>query len=129
MWVAKTLMFAGSCAGRSELTLVSQRITKPFRTRQFTVRFAPGCSNLLALTLYAAEDSQAPTTGAPSGISLLQDYGQADSLRGDAIQISFNHTLMFRAGGVYLKVYAANADWYAHAVDVDIEIETQEEEV
>lgn len=128
MWVSKTLMFAGTCLARSELTLVSQRITRPFRTRQITVRFAPGCSNLIPLTFFAADDDQAPATGKPSGISLLQDYGQTDSVRGDAEQIVLNHVIHVAAGGVYLKVYANNTDWYDHAIDLDVEIEVQAEE-
>lgn len=128
MWVSKTLMFAGTCSARSVKTLVSQRITRPFRTRQLTVRFAPGCSNLMALTFFAADDDQAPTTGKPSGISLLQDYGQVDSVRGDGEQIVLNHVIHVAAGGVYLKVHADNTDWYDHAIDLDVEIEVQAEE-
>lgn len=128
MWVPKTMMFAGTCAARSVLTLVSQRITRPFRTRQITIRFAPGCSNLMALTFFAAGDDQAPTTGKPSGISLLQDYGQVDSVRGDGVQIVLNHVIHAATGGVYLKIHASNTDWYDHAIDCDIEIEVEAEE-
>lgn len=128
MWVSKTLLFAGTCSARSVKTLVSQRITRPFRTRQLTIRFAPGCANLMALTFFAADDDQAPAAGRPSGISLLQDYGQGDYVRGDGDQIVLNHVVHAAAGGVYLKVHADNTDWYDHAIDADIEIEVQAEE-
>lgn len=127
MWVSKTLMFAGTCPARGELTVVSQRISRLFRTRRFSVRFPAGCINLLGLSFFVAQDDEAPAAGKPSGISVLQDYGQVDSVRGEGVQIVLDHVVGGGASGAYLKVYAANADFYAHAVDVDIEIEVEDE--
>jgi len=126
MWVSKTVMFAGTCLARGEVTLVSQRIVRTFRTRRLTIRFPLGCGNLLGLRFYLAEDSQAPASGVPSGISLLQDYGQVDTVRGDGVQIVLDHVVLSAAGGAYIKVYAANTDYYDHAIDVDVEIEVEE---
>lgn len=128
MWVSKTIMFAGTCLARAEATLASQRIMRPFRTREITARFAAGCADLLALRLYLSTDETAPTTGRPTGVSLLQDYGQVDSVRGDDVQIVLNHVIVEDPGGSWLKVHATNDDWYDHAINVDIEIEVEMEE-
>ncbi|HAM56140.1 MAG TPA: hypothetical protein DCQ64_12350 [Candidatus Rokubacteria bacterium] len=127
MWIAKTLSFAGTCTARSVLTLVSRRIMRPFRTRQVTARFPAGCLNLMSLRFYAADDNSAPTSGPPSGISLLQDYGPTDAIRGEAVQIVLDHVVASRDAGSYLKVYADNTDYYDHAVDVDITIEVEDQ--
>lgn len=125
MWIKKTLAFAGTCSARSVLTLCSQRIMRPFRTLSFTIRFPAGCLNLMSIRFFAASDNEAPTTGKPSGISLLQDYGQVDYLRGEAIQITIRHQIEASPAGTYLKVFADNTDFYDHTVDVDIEIEVE----
>jgi len=127
MWVSKTLMFAGTCPARGEVTLVSQRISRPFRTRRFSVRFPVGCINLLAVSFYMAQDDEAPAAGRPSGISILQDYGQVGLVRGDGVQIVLDHVVAGVAAGAYIKVYASNGDFFDHAVDVDIEIEVEDE--
>lgn len=127
MWVPKTLMFAGTCSARSVLTLVSQRITRRYRTRQITCRFPVGTLNLLTLTPYLSGDDEAPAAGAPAGIKLLQDYGQVASIRADGEQIVLDHMVSPDTAGSYLKIYAVNTDFYAHAVDVDITIEVEME--
>jgi hypothetical protein len=127
MWVPKTLMFAGRCEARSVLTLVSQRITRPFRLSMATIRFPNGTQNLVTIRLYQAEDDQAPTTGRPSGVSLLQDFGQVDYLRGDGVQVTVLHTIDVTPAGAYLKVHADNSDWYDHMVDVDLQILVEDE--
>jgi len=125
VWVPKTLMFAGTASARSVKTLASDRITRPFRLSSITIRFPAGTQNLLALSFYLSHDDEAPTTGKPSGISLLQDYGQVDYVRGDGVQVTLNHTVEVDPAGAYLKVYADNTDWYDHAIDVDIELLVQ----
>jgi len=127
MWVPKTIMFAGLCLARSVLTLPSQRITRPFRLSMVTIRFPAGTQNLVTIRLYQADDNQAPTTGRPSGVSLLQDFGQVDYVRGDGVQVTLLHTIDVAPAGAYLKVHADNTDWYDHTVDVDIQILVQDE--
>ena len=100
MLVSKTLMFAGTCPARGEITLVSDWISRPFQTRQITIRFPVGTLNLLALQIFLAGDDDAPTTGPPSGIDLLQDYGQVDYVRGDGYQIVLNHVVRVTAAAL-----------------------------
>ena len=127
MLSSKTVMFAGTCSARSELTLVSHRIMRPFQTKTFTIRFPTGTNNLMSLRFYYAGDPEAPASGRPSGISLLQDYGQVDYVRGEGIQITLDHVVADVHAGGYLKVYANNTDFYDHAVDVDIEIQVEDD--
>lgn len=127
MWVSKTLMFGGTCSARSVLTLVSRWIQRAFRVKRITCRFPAGCLNLMALTFFHATDDEAPAAGKPSGISLLQDYGERDSVRGENVQIVLEHQVQVKSGGSWIKVYAENTDFFDHSVDVDIEIEVEEE--
>jgi hypothetical protein len=79
------------------------------------------------VSFYIAPDVQAPSSGKPSGVSLLQDYGGVDSVRGEGVQIVLNHEIEVRQGGSCLKVYAVNDDYYDHSVDVDVEIQVEQE--
>ena len=128
MWVRKTVPFAGTCAARSEVTLVSKRIRRPFRTAVIHTHFPTGAENLLLLDFWESPDDQAPATGDPTGVNLLADYGQAEAIRGDGVSIILHHVIGVFAGGAFLKVHATNNDFYDHAVDVQIEIDVEEGE-
>lgn len=122
-WVAKALSFVGTCSARSELTLVSQRITRAFRVRRIMARFPTGCQNLMSLAFFLSGDDEAPSSGRPTGISVLQDLGQVDYVRGEGVLLTLDHTVEMAAEGSYLKVYADNQDYYEHAVDVLVQVE------
>jgi len=119
----KTLAFFGTCAARSELTLVSPRISTPFLLKRVLATWALSCQDLMSYRVYITEDPSAPTTGKPMGISVLADYGQVDYLVGDGIQLDLHHEVPQPVGGSYLKVYADNQDFYPHDVNVQLEIE------
>ena len=126
MWVSKTVSFAGTCSARGELCLCSDKIMRPFRTRSINVRFPQGTQNLMSLQFFLSPDDETPSSGQPSGSSLLQDYGQVTYVRGDATNIELAHFVFCNAGGFYLKVYADNNDFYDHDVDATITIEVEE---
>jgi hypothetical protein len=121
----KTVSFGGTCAARSTAVLVSKRIMRPFALREIHVHFPLGCQNLVTLAFYASPDDEAPSTGGPTGVSLLADYGQVDWVRGDGVSKVMAHTVRFEAAGVWLKVYAANVDYYEHDIDVEMEIDVE----
>jgi len=120
----KTVSFYGSATARGIVTLASTRIQRPFTVKEIHATFPVGTLNLLLLRFYLSGDAHAPTTGLPSGTSLLQDYGQVDYLTGDGTRKVTDHEVGVETGGHYLKVHATNNDWYAHAIDVQIIIET-----
>jgi hypothetical protein len=122
----KTVAFFGSCAARSSLVLVSPRISTPFTFKRFHCKFESGCQNLLSLRFYYSSDDQAPSSGAPSGLSVLREYGQVDYVVGDGDSKHLEHEVEVKEGGSYFKVYAVNDDFYAHDVDVQMEIEISE---
>jgi hypothetical protein len=119
----KTIAFYGTCSARSELVLVSRRIGQPFRLRKIHARFADGCQNLLALAFVVSPDAQAPSSGRPTGVSLLAETGQVDYVVGNNDSKDLEHTVELRQSGLYAKVHADNDDFYAHAVDVQLTIE------
>lgn len=118
----KTISFFAMVAASSNKTLVSQRISRPFRVTKIAARFALGCENLLTLRFYHAADDEAPTANAPNGVSMLQDYGQVDYVVGDQDTKEMDHEVIVEESGAYLKVYAENADGVEHSIDVQITI-------
>jgi len=120
----KTVTFHGVCLARAELTLVSKRIGTPFKLKGIHVTFALGCINLLLVRCFTAADDEAPAAGQPNGVSILRDYGQVDYLVGDDTKKEILHELEVAESGSWLKVHAENADFFDHAVDVQIQIET-----
>jgi hypothetical protein len=123
MTTRKAIPFYGTCAARSELTLVSGRIGTAYTLAHIRARFAAGCQNLLKLRIYADESQAAPTTGPPSGMSLLRDYSPIDYLVGDDDTKDIDHQAPVAERGTWLKIYAVNDDWYDHAVDVQLTID------
>lgn len=119
----KTVAFYGTVSANSDQTLVCPRIATPFSLKRLLVRFAPGCENLLKLRFYISLDAHAPTLGAPSGVNILEDYGQVNYLVGDDVLKDIEHEVDCAEGGAYLKVFADNDDSYPHSVDVQMFIE------
>jgi len=122
----KTVSFFAACEARSEKTLVSQRITTPYVVRRIRASFAMGCENLHQLEFFIGDDSDAPSAGRPGGSNLLQDYGQVRYVAGDGEVVLMEHEVPVLQGNTWLKVYANNTDYYAHDINVQITIETQE---
>jgi len=119
----KTVAFYGTVSANSEVTLVSPRIATPFCVRRILVCFAPGCENLVFLRFFYSLGSDAPSSGAPSGVNILSDYGQVDYIVGDDVLKDLEHEVEVPGGGAYLKVYADNDDAYPHSIDVQMFIE------
>jgi hypothetical protein len=124
----KTVSFSGLCDALSSKVLVSPRIARRFILKGIDARFAVGCENKLKLRFYYSRDDEAPTSGEPSGVSMLSDYGQVDYIVGDQDSKYLLHEVEVEEAGSYLKVYAVNDDYYDHAVDVQMYIEPMESE-
>jgi len=127
--MTKTIPFYGTCPALGELTLVSQRIAYPYTTARIRASFPAGCINLLALRFYIATDDAAPAAGPPSGRSILAENSQVDYVTGEGEVVTVDHQVEIPDRGSYIKVYAVNADHFEHAVNVQIQIDSNTEDV
>lgn len=125
-----TASFHGTVAASSKLTLVSNRIDLPFKTKRIRAAFAPGTNRLLRLYFFVSPDESAPTTEEPTGSNVLREMGPQGYITGDDNIVDFQHELEQEFSGMYLKVYADNIDTYEHTIDaqVTVEILPREEE-
>lgn len=122
----KTVNFTGTAPARSRITLVSRRIAFPYRTREVLATFPAGCLDLLALSFHVSHDDYAPTAEAPSDSSLFAENGQSGDIIGENTQKRLSHVVEVQESGSYLKVHANNTDYYDHAIDVQITIDSIE---
>jgi len=122
--VRKTINLVGTCAARSQLTLTTERISRPYEIARILATYPTGCLNLLSLRFFLSWDDSAPTTGYPRGTNLLAENSSHDALIGEGQQKAIEHHVRVETVGSYLKVHATNDDWYDHAVDVQITIDT-----
>lgn len=118
----KTVSFVGTVSARSKLTLVAHRISTAYKIKRIRAKFGEGNVNALLLRFFHSLDDEAPTDGAPNGISLLADYGQVDYIVGNADDKDMDHEVFIEEAGGFLKVYADNQDYFEHLVDVQIYI-------
>lgn len=119
----KTVAFYGSCTARSRVTLVSKRINYAYEVREILVTFPSGCINLVQLSFFVSMDGSAPSAAAPGELGMLQENGQVAYVVGEGEQKRLLHSVEVAECGSYLKVHAYNADFYDHAVDVQMSIE------
>lgn len=121
----KTLSFFGHVSASAEVTLAGPRIGTKYTVKSIVATFPLGCINLVQLSFFTSIDDNKPTTGRPSGTSLLQDYGQVDYVVGDDDKKILQHEIKIEERGTYLKVHALNDDFAEHDVDVQITIDTR----
>lgn len=119
----KSLSFFGTVLAGGELTLACPRIGTRYRVKSITATFPLGCINLVQLSFFVSIDNDKPSTGRPSGTSLLQDYGQVDYLVGDDTKKRLEHEVDVMERVTYLKVHALNGDFNDHNIDVQMTIE------
>lgn len=123
----QTISFLGTVAAGSNLTLVSKRITLPFKTTKIRASFAPGVNRLMRLYYFISKDPSAPTTEEPKGTNILASLGQVIYLTGDEEFKDLPHEVECPESGAYLKIYAVNSDASDHTIDSQITIEFLEE--
>lgn len=119
----QTVSFFGLCGAGASKVLVSKHIGHPYMLKHISARFAQGCNNLLSIRFFKSSDKNAPAAAAPSGISVLREYGQVDYVVGNDDTKELDHELKVAESGSFLKVYAVNADTFDHSIDVQMTIE------
>lgn len=121
--IYKTISFFGSCAANSEQTLVSPRISTPYVVKTIIANFALNTNRTLQLDFYIAPDPDAPSSGRPSGMSLMREYGQVEYIVGDDEKKVIEHHASSPTSPSWLKIYANNIDSFDHTIDAQITIE------
>ena len=79
----------------------------------------------MTLRFYLSDDDEAPTTGRPSGVSILEELGQVDYLTGEDEVVEIDHEIKVAHSNSWVKVWADNLDFNPHAVSVQIKIDTE----
>lgn len=120
---AITVSFFGTCPASAETTLVSKQISTPYIVREISASFALNTNRLLQLEFFVSQDKDAPTSGKPNGMNILQEYGQVSYLTGDDEQKTIRCAAITAEAPSWLKVYANNTDTFDHTVDSQITIE------
>ena len=117
-----TISFAGTVTAGTGLTLVSPRIASPFRVEKVLASFALNTNRTVQIKPFVAIDDAAPTTTEPSGINILEEFGQVNYVVGDDEQKEILQQFTNVTGGGYVKIYANNTDTFDHTVDVVVTI-------
>lgn len=111
-----TLLFQGTVAPNTVLTLVSKRLPFFFKTRRFSLSFALNTNRTVECTYYLSFDPTAPATGIPTGTPIFAQLGSIIFIVGDDETITVNHqTIAFQAGS-YIKLHLSNSDGFAHTI-------------
>lgn len=120
---SQTIAFFGTVSPNSNKTLVSKKITVPFRVKEIACSFAPGVNRLMNLEFYISPDDSAPTAKPLTGVNILASLGHVGYLTGDNERKRLEVEVEPVSAGLYLKVFAENTDTYEHTIDAQITIE------
>lgn len=115
-----TLVFNGSVAANSCVTLVSQRLKFPFATKELRAHFALNTNKQLRLQFVISPDDSAPTSEPFTGHSLLSTLGQVSYVVGDDETVIIPYHVLIMDIGMHLKIFADNRDSYEHSIDAQI---------
>lgn len=115
-----TLVFNGTVAANSKVTLVSQRLIFPFVTKEFRVHFALNTNKTLRVSFYISPDNSAPTVKPLTGHSVFSTLGQVDYIVGDDVTVTIPYHILIPVIGMFIKVFADNTDSYPHSIDAQV---------
>lgn len=118
-----TLPFHDICPADSNITLVSRKLSFPFKTRRIVASFALNTNCLLELRYVIGQGDAAPTATQPDGVDLLSLFGHVGYLTGDDSDFSIEHQFSVDTFPNYLKIYAINNDAFQHTILSFVEIE------
>lgn len=119
-----SLSFFGSVNASSRVTLVSSRIGFPYIVKRIRCKFALGHNGLVQHKFFIGDDDAAPTTGEPSGINILEQWGYVDYVVGDDDVLDFEDNTPVPRHPSWVKVLGINTDsGYTHTINVVITID------
>jgi len=117
-----TYFLCGTVDAASRLTLVSQPIRFPFRTKNFLINFASGSNFLNQVSIHVEDNPSAPDVRAPATPSLFATTSNTPYFVGSGASIDIAHEVEFLNDGLYLKVHANNLNGSAEDVAVCVTI-------
>ncbi len=115
-----TVNFLDTVNPYSAKTLVSQRISRPFRLLLIRPHFALGANRLLRLYFYLSIDDSTPSSLPLSGSNVIQETSQEVYVVGDNESKELYQNFVADYAGSYLKVFADNKDAFKHTIDVQM---------
>jgi len=118
-----TLSFYGSVSASSRNTFVSSKIAFPYMIRRIRVKYALGHNGLVQHKFFISLDPTAVTSGEPSGVNILEQYGNVDYVVGDDDVMVLHDNTFVDQKNTWIKVLAINTDTYVHTVNVIVEID------
>lgn len=118
-----TVNFLSSVDANSAITIVSKRISRPFRLWLIRPHFALNTNRTLRLYFFVSPDNYAPTSLPMTGSNLIAEASQTNYVVGDDEYKLLWQNWESQTGGNYLKVYADNTDSFDHTIDVQMFIE------
>ncbi|GAI99935.1 unnamed protein product [marine sediment metagenome] len=104
--------------------MVSRALIFPYTISLLVASFALGTDRTLQLRFFMSKDPTAPAAGMPTGLDLLNIYGQVPYLVGDDERKEFPHEIEVPDSGTFLKVYGNNTDAFIHTIDAQIVIKS-----
>lgn len=118
-----TVNFYDTVAAASGATLVSKRISRPFRLWLIRPHFPLNTNRTLQLSFFLSPDDSAPTSPPTTGSNVLAEASHTNYVVGDDEYKMLWQNFDSQTGGHYLKVYANNTDTVTHTIDVQMFIE------
>jgi len=119
----QTITYFDTVDPNSRKTILSKKITAPFKTKKFRASFPAGTNRLNKLRFFIVSSPDAPTLEPPVGTDLLFSLGQVNYITGSDNSIEFEHEVINRESNVYIAVHAENTDAFAHTIECQVTIE------
>lgn len=124
----QTITFFGRVSASSKLTLLSKKITAPYKIKRIRAGFPSGTNRLNLLRYYITQSTDAPTANPPIGTNILLSIGQVDYVTGDDNIVDFEHEIINAEANTYVAVYAENQDVFEHTIETQVTIEFLDED-
>lgn len=115
--------FAGAVAGTSWLTLVTNRITYPFRILRAKMVFGQNANNLVQHYWLISTNSSTSITGVPSGDNIFSREAPVGYFAGHLTVRIADANLEYRETGLYVKLVTYNGNAAAYNLDCSLVIQ------
>lgn len=118
-----TVNFLSSVAANTAKTVVSKRISRPFKLLLIRPHFILNTNRKVRLYFFVSPDDSSPSSLPLTGSNLIAEASQTNYIVGDDEYKMLWQNWDSQSGGHYLKVFANNTDTFEHAIDVQMFIE------
>lgn len=109
-----SIPFKGDVGIRGEQTVVSGYLRGPIRVVGIDVWLPAKTEMGVWVKCFLDNDGVAPASGEPSGLNVLEEFGNVSYLTGNAVQWSLKHETGWQKGGGFVKMYGIGKDGFEH---------------